>query len=249
MIAVESTPKHAGVTITGDFLDFHEFYDALHEVVGDEDEYPAYSDARLRLLALCYDLRHATMGDREVTFVPNGLDDETKRWHGIIAPDKNVYLSFNVLWPELLFYTMALNDFADLRAMKISKKSYEVFEDMNVVWDSCLAQIRMFQAAVFECIKRTVPPTVLGRIRNMMFGYYVSFNSYTTQYLDVLNIRFLELDEEKRVKNISIMVKRLVEQGEEYQQYRAAVYRAAQKHDCHPSAIGLKIDYPDDIDW
>ena len=249
MITIESTPNHAGVTIKGDFSDFHQLYDALHEVVGDEEEYPSHYEARLRVLALCYDLRHAFMGDRGVAFVSNGLDDETKRWHGVVAPDKNVHLTFNVLWPELLFYTMALNDFARLHARKLSKSGYNYFEDKNVIWDASLAQIRLFQAAVFECIQQTVPSTVLGRLKNMMFGYSVSFERYTTQYLDVLNIRFLELDRDKRVKNISIMVKRLVEKGDEYQEYRVAVNQAAKTHNCSPDDIQLNVDYPEEIDW
>ncbi|HBG00470.1 MAG TPA: hypothetical protein DDW87_02690, partial [Firmicutes bacterium] len=79
--------------------------------------------------------------------------------------------------------------------------------------------------------------------------HWVSFHHYITQYVDVLNERFLALDAEKRVKNISIMVKRLVEQDDEYQQYRAAITKAARTHDCPTHDIDLDIDYPDEIDW
>ncbi|HBN96309.1 MAG TPA: hypothetical protein DDZ66_08405 [Firmicutes bacterium] len=173
----------------------------------------------------------------------------SRRWLGIVAPDKNVYVSTNVLWPELLFYTMVLNGFVKLRAKKLSKSHYAPFTHKNVAWDSALAQVRLFQAEVYKCIEQTVSPTVLGRITNMMFGYYVSFEHYTTQYLDVLNTRFLDLDKEKRVKNISIMVKRLVEKGDEYQEYREVVNEAAQAHNCSPSFVELDIDYPEEIDW
>lgn len=249
MITIESTANHAGVTIKGDFFDFNQLYNALHAVVGDEDEFPSHYEARIRVLALCYDLRHAFMGDRGIAFVANGLDDELKRCHAIIAPDKNVYLTFNVLWPEVLFYTMALNDFVRLYANKLSKDLYRLFEDKNVAWDPNLAQVRLFQATVFECIQQTVSPTVLARLRNMIFDEWLSFDGYTTQYLDVLNLRFLELDRDTRVKNISIMVKRLTEQGDEYQQYRAAVKKAAKTYGCSPDAISLNVEYPEEIDW
>lgn len=249
MLKIESTPNHAGVTIEGDFFDFDQLYDALHEVVGEEDEYPSHCTARSRLLALCYELRHANMGHRGVSFVQNGLHDETRRWLNIVAPDKNVYLSTNVLWPELLFYTMALNDFVKLRAKKLSKNHCDSFTHKNVAWDLSLAQVRLFQASVYQCIEQTVSPTVLGRLKNMIFGYYVSFDHYTTQYVDVLNTRFLQLDKEQRLKNISIMVKRLVEKGDEYQEYRAAVNQAARAHDCSPDSIELNLDYPEEIDW
>ncbi|HKM42654.1 MAG TPA: hypothetical protein VJZ70_01525 [Limnochordia bacterium] len=249
MLTLESTPNHAGVTIKGDFFDLYELYDALHEVVGEEEEYPSHYDVRLRVLALCYDLRHAYMGHREITFVDNGLDDELKRWQGILAPDKNVYLSVNVLWPELLFYTMVLNDFAQLHANKQTKTRYDRFEDKNVIWDPSLAQVRLFQSAVFECIRQTVSPTVVGRIKNMMVHDWPFFGDYTTQYLDVLNMRFLELDREKRVKNISIMVKRIVEKDDEYQHYWRAIHQEAKANNCGTDAIRLDIEYPDEIDW
>ncbi len=249
VITIGSTPNNVGVTIQGDFFDFDQLYDALHEIVGEEEEYPLYSAARLRILALCYDLRHANMGHRGVTFVFNGFNDEIMRWREIVAPDKNLYLSINVFWPELLFYTMALNDFARLHAQKLGKNHRKIFEDKNVIWDPTLAQIRMFQAAIFNCIEQTVPSTVLARIRNMMLGQYVWFGDYATQYLDILNLRFLDLKKESRAKNISIVVKRLVEQGDEYQEYRAAIDDAADTYDCSPEDIRLDIEYPEEIEW
>ena len=58
MIEITSTPNYAGVTITGDFYDFNQLYETLHMVVGDEEKYPVYSSARLRVLGLCYDIRY-----------------------------------------------------------------------------------------------------------------------------------------------------------------------------------------------
>ncbi len=249
MILIETTPNNAGVTIQGDYWDFDQLYNAIHETVGDDGEYEAYSATRLRVLALCYDLRHARMGDREFTFVSNGLTDETRLWRGIVAPDMNLYLSILVLWPELLFYALALNDFAELRAAKLSRDSYNPFENGNVIWDASLAQVRMFQAAVWSCIERTVPPTVLGRIRNLMLHSRTSYANYATQYLDVLNIRFLKLNSEKRVKNISIMAKRLVEMDDEYWGYWNGINRAARAYGCAPEDIRLQIEYPEEIDW
>jgi hypothetical protein len=74
MIFLKNTPKHTGVTIYGDYMDFENLYDALHEIVGDENEFPRFHSARIRVLGVCYDLRHALMGDREIEFVDNGID-------------------------------------------------------------------------------------------------------------------------------------------------------------------------------
>jgi len=82
-----------------------------------------------------------------------------------------------------------------------------------------------------------------------MYHDWLFFGGYTTQYLDVLNLRFLDLDREKRVKNISIMVKRLVEKDDEYEHYHHEVHKAAKAYNCGTDAISLDIDYPDEIDW
>ena len=63
------------------------------------------------------------MGDREIEFVDNGMDNEKKIRMSIITSDKNLYLKINVLWPEMLFVIMALNDFVQLYAKKKSKKA------------------------------------------------------------------------------------------------------------------------------
>lgn len=60
MIYVTNTSNNAGVAIYGDCLDFDALYEALHIVVGDEDEYVRYKAARIRILGVCYDLRHAS---------------------------------------------------------------------------------------------------------------------------------------------------------------------------------------------
>jgi hypothetical protein len=92
MIYVKNTPQNAGVAIYGDFMDFERLYDSLHNVVGDEDEFISYETARMRVLGVCYDIRHALMGDREIEFVDNGMDEAKMRWLSAITPDKNVYL-------------------------------------------------------------------------------------------------------------------------------------------------------------
>jgi hypothetical protein len=64
MIYVENTPNNTGVAVYGDHRDFEGLYEALHDIVGNEDEFVNHEVVRIRVLAVCYDLRHAMMGDR-----------------------------------------------------------------------------------------------------------------------------------------------------------------------------------------
>lgn len=249
MIQVKSTPNYAGVSICGDFHDFEALYDSLHTIVGDEWEREDYEGSRLRVLGICYDIRHALMGHREVLFVENGLDQDKMRFLSIVASDKNIYLTCNVLWPEVLFVTMVLNDFIRLYAKKQAKNNYNPLSDYRNIWDPSIAQVRGFQAAIANCIKDTIPETSVNRVLKLMNHDYSWFDHYATQYLDELNCKFIEMDAEKRLKNISIMAKRLAEKGPEYQAIKEAVLEAVRKYNCHMTELTTSVEYPEIIDW
>jgi len=162
MIYITNTPNNTGVAIHGDYMDFKEIYQSLHTIVGEEEEYPSYEAARIRVLGVCYDIRHALMGDREIEFVDNGMDQDKMRRLSVITHNKNVYLVINVLWPEILFVTMAINDFILLNRKKCKHQQ----------WDKTTAAVRKLQATVSECIKQTVSDASYKRMINMMIRDY-----------------------------------------------------------------------------
>lgn len=50
--------------------------DSIYRMTGFEERYDDfYWGVKNRLLAVCYDIRHAYMGDREVKLVDNGVHD------------------------------------------------------------------------------------------------------------------------------------------------------------------------------
>ncbi len=251
MIFVKNTPNNTGAAIYGDQIDFENLYEALHTVVGDEDEYIAYEVARLRVLGICYDIRHALMGDREIEFVDNGMDDEKKKRMAVITPDKNVYLKIYVLWPELLFVTTALNQFLKFYAKRQAKTKYslDIFTEKKVIWDSSIAQVRLLQSAVTECLKQTVSESIFARMLNIMNSSYAFFDRYLTQYLDILNHRFIKMDKEKRLKSLSSMAKRIVEPDQEYRDLKRQLQDEAKRHNCSVEDLRLNLEFPEDFDW
>jgi hypothetical protein len=249
VIHVKNTPNNTGVAVYGDYMDFEELYEALHSIVGDEDEFISYEAARLRVLGVCYDIRHALMGDREIEFIDNGMNEDKMRRLSTITHDKNIYLTIHVLWPEILFVAMALNDFIRLYAKKQAKKSYDVLMDKQNIWDPSIAHVRIFQAAIAKCMKETIPESSISRTMKLMIKDYTWFDGYATQYLDLLNCKFLDMDKEKRLKNITIMAKRLAEQGDEYLKVKRDVVEAAQHYNCSVTSITLQLDYPESIEW
>lgn len=144
---------------------------------------------------------------------------------------------------------MALNDFIQLYGKKRSK-NYVYLLDKKNIWDENIAMVRVFQAAVANCIKETVSETSLSRMMNLMYKEYTWVDGYLTQYLDLLNTRFINMDREKRLKNIPTMAKRIAENGGEYLKVKSGIKAAAQEYDTTVENIELtKVKYPEEIEW
>ncbi len=251
MIFVEGTPNNAGVAIYGDYMDFNNLYNALHDVIGDEEKLMDYYATRIRVLAICYDLRHALMGHREYEFFDNGLDEDKKRYMEIIAPDKNLYLKINVLWPEILFVMIALNDFIQIYAEKQTrtKNSSNLYAEPKASWDFTIANVRMLQAAVANCLEQILSPRAFTRLLNLMNGKGVYTKRYATQYIDILNDRLFNMSSERRRANISIFAKRISEKGREYKELVDDLEAESIRYGCRVDELQLNIDFPDEIDW
>lgn len=250
MLALSNTPNLAGVTISGDSSDLQSLYGALHEVVGDEGEFLAYDSARMRVLGVCYDIRHAFQGDREMGLVESGMDRERMRWLGRILPEKNLYYHVPIYYPEMLFVTMALDDFARLYAKKRAKSAPFPLLDKRVRWDPNLAQVRLLQSQVVACLKDAVSEASFKRILNLLHHDYPWTHGYMDQYLDLLNTRYLHLESrEERQKALLTTVKRMVEQGPEYQALVEDIRQYAMEAGADVGDVRLGDDYPEEVDW
>ncbi|MHA6482836.1 DUF6904 family protein [Paenibacillus sp. strain BS8-2] len=249
MITVKSSEQHTGVVIAGDYLDMQTLYDALHEVVGEEGEYGRYEGARLRVLGVCYDIRHSLMGDREVSLEENGIDREMMKRLNVITSEHNLYFNARVLWPELLFVQMALNDFILLHIAKLTKKHYRGALHKHAIWDASIAAIRQFQSAVMKEIANLVTPVVYTRMMGYMVHDYTCFDRYTTQYIDVLNIDWINMTPDQRLKSLSTMAKRLSEKGKAYQILHERVQAAAKQYNTTEHDISAPEDYPEEFEW
>ncbi|MEN0661053.1 hypothetical protein NST11_17095 [Caldifermentibacillus hisashii] len=239
MLKAINTTNMAGIRTIGDFNDFEQLYEAIHQILPEEGEDMEVEDSRLRVLGFCYDLRHALMGDRDYEYVDNGLNDDIIQQLGIVGPKKNLYLAFPTFYPEMIFVTFALNYFISEYEAKRKKTT----------WDSCPGIARNFQNAVLACLKETLTPQKFINSIRLLNSNPSILKNYRTQYLDFLNLRFLEWDPTKREQNISILVKRIIEKGTEYQQIERKIMQAAYKYQCLPSEIELNEEYPEHIDW
>lgn len=242
MLQIKATPNYAGVEIIGDSEDFDRLHEAIHKVLGTEDEHRSLQRVRMRVLAFCYDIRHARMGNREFTYVDHGLSKEVREWMGAEGTDKSIYLSTKNYFPETIFILLVLEEFMEL---------YRAKKAIHPTWDMEIATIRQFQASFFDAVRDILPPRTFSSMLKHMSGRLSTFGNFLTQYLDLLNIRFLNWDKEKRLKNISISAKRIAERGIEYKDNEQEILEAAEESGSDIDEIYYDEPYPEyeEIDW
>ena len=81
MITVEKARDTNGVFLKGDFFDFDRLYFAIIKYTGDYVRndacpFPGCGETCENLLGLCYELRHAWQGDRNIEEMFNGIQEE-----------------------------------------------------------------------------------------------------------------------------------------------------------------------------
>lgn len=156
MLALKNTENLTGALISGDYWDLDELCTALHRLTGKESRYLDWQGARMRLLSIMHDLRNAYQGNSNVETVGNGLKKDTMKNHDFIASQNNIYFSTEILWPELIFTLVAINDFINLH------QKYEQATDLEIH----IVNARKFQALIAEGQREYV--------RRIIYLYYAT---------------------------------------------------------------------------
>lgn len=256
MITVKNTPNLTGVEISGDFYDLDKLVDAFYAVTVDpfSEKNKTHINISTRVLGLCYDLRHAMQGDRAVELVENGMNEGIMKFHSIIAPRHNVYYKCNYLYPEMFFVILALNELVNIRMRELAKSRYAYNQalDKNVIWDEKIASIRMFQAEFAKCLRETLTDSSFSRWLSVMNKNYINIERIAGQYVDMLNIKYLKMNQEKRLKNLMAIAKRIAEfqTDPDHREIKEVITQAAKEQGCPEEEIGLEgIEYPEEIIW
>ena len=231
MLTVLHTKNMTGLLLSGDPEDFEQLYDALHNIVGTEVDSRDLYDVRIRVLGLCYDFRHARMGHRNAAFKEHGLDEEQMKFLSLVGTKQNLYISFETYWPEALYIVFVLNTFID--EYKRRKKAH--------LWDENIAVVRMFQSIVLNLVEQTITPKQFASFKKWADGdsiYSYSFykNMYK-QYLDYLNLEWIEMDREQRVKKFNTFAKRITQYTTDYERFVEYIDAAAAENGTTPDEL------------
>jgi hypothetical protein len=251
MIKFRLTENLAGVAVSGDFNDFYDLVEAFHEIAIYEDDTKNsyYSDISTRVLGLCYDIRHAYQGDRSVLLEENGMDRDKMKWHGIITPESNVYYECKCIFPEMVFNMLAIDKLIEVKARNLSKNRYFELTDKKVLWNKSLSMLRLLQSQFVECVEEIHEPRNFSRWYNLVASRINSIEEISGGYIDLVNISYLKLDKDNRLKKLNIYTKRITEfyHDPDYRKLKKELDELKKEHG--HSHFRLNMEYPEKIDW
>lgn len=239
MLAIRPTEHYTGVNISGDYWDLENLVEAIAKLIGEEEKYLDYQGSWDRLEQFCLTIRNAMKMKHGVEYVPNGVNNHLLKEKNMIAPETNVYFTFDILLPELLFCTLALNDFIHLYQSEIDASN----------WSLPIAAVRQFQSLVADFLKDEVEETFYMQFMTMIQSTSPIYFRYASQYVDVLNLEYIHLDKETRKAAISTFTARLLQEDASYSNFKKQLLTvtSTSQHAIHE--IPLAIEYPKNIEW
>ena len=257
MLHTKPTEHLTGITIQGDYNDFFELVESIYRITGlDDNRTSFYYGVKNRLLGICYDIRHAFMGDRDIVLEDNGMREDIMKWHKQITPTQNVYYSVEVLFPEAIFVAASVPKMYVFSSAYYGTKGKRT--DMNVQLPQIpysdyirdKANLDVLCAGIWQALGEVIGNEELEKIIHLMQSTDESFIYYATHYIDKCNIELLKTDVEKRKDKLRNIAKRIVKKTQAYinmeadlrywaKEYKTTIYEL---HD-------PKVEYPEDFEW
>ena len=239
MLALKNTENLTGALISGDYWDLDELCTALHRLTGNESRYLDWQGARMRLLRTMHDLRQAYQGSKNVESVGNGLKRDTMKNHDFIASQNNIYFSTEILWPELIFALVAINDFINLH------KKYEQATDLDIH----IVNARKLQALIAEALKKNMSEETYTFAMQYVITSNAFVEEYAIQYIDLLNISYIDMSKEQRTQAFESIVHNIIVQTKDYHNFKSKILTETNKTKSTIHDFRMNIEYPESIEW
>ncbi len=255
MLQTKPTEQLMGVTIQGDYNDFSDLVDSIYSMTGLEDDPSDYFyGVKNRLLGLCYDIRHAYMGDREVVLQDNGMNSDKMKWHEMITPTSNVYYSVNIMFPEAIFVAAAVPRMYIFSSgyygsnAKRSERNLPPIPYVNYLRDQ--ANLNVLSAGIWQALAEAIGNEEMEKIHGIYQRTDELYMNYVTHFIDKCNIELYKTEVDKRKDKLKNIAKRIVRKPQAYismeqnLRYCAIEYKTSiyELHD-------PKLEYPEEIEW
>ena len=260
MLRVIPTKNLTGVTIQGDFDTFYDIVHSIYNLTGvdvnDNPEDMSYG-VKMHLLGLCYDIRHAFMGDRDVFLEKNHLEEEKQAWHGMAAPKENLYYSVNALFPEMIFLALAVPKMCQFAYKNYGYRYHGSRDDgwelpvipyAEYVRDK--ANLDVLFAGVWQALSEVIGAEEAEKLYFSAERSSECYMNYATQYVDKCNVDYIKTPFEKRKDKLRNMMKRLIKKPDAYKNMERDLKYAAMEYGVSVYELhDPRVEYPEDVEW
>jgi len=258
MITAKPTEHLTGILLEGSYDDFLQIVNSIYNITIDHfegDDLDPYRGVKNRLLGICYDIRHAYQGDRNIVFADNGVNDEMMKWHKTILPKKAVHFSVELLFPEAVFVALSAPDLFihDYSGYKTEDSAEEDKYRPNFsAYYIDKAVIDTLSGVILGCLEEVIGVNEFYKLmKRRNTRVFSTYSYYLPQYVDKCNVEYLNTSSEKRADKIRNITKRFISHPSSYYSMLESMKSAAQDYGCSIYEIrDTRIKYPeDDIEW
>ncbi len=176
MIRIQDTKNMVGITIHGDYEDLKTLHHAISDYLRfyfDHQEGRAAYSCYETILGLCYDIRHAYQGDRNIEAIENNhgniaqlasciyqLDEKSIEKERAKYANGNLYFNVEVLYPWAVYYLYTLQAVTEDVYQHTWFKNDE-FGYTEYQAESDLALIRYFVQLLWGRLRENLPEEVM----------------------------------------------------------------------------------------
>lgn len=258
MIFAKPTGHLTGITLEGEYKDFYEIVESIYRMTGLEEDYDDYYwGVKNRLLGICYDVRHAFQGDRNVLLTDNGVYDELMEWHSMILPKNNVHYSVEILFPEAIFVALAVPEMYIMSSRYYGSRPKKHEEKAKFPaqrysdYHRDMAILDLLCNTILQALADVIGDDELEKLLRFRGNRIGScFFRYVTHYIDKCNIEYLKTAPEKRKDKLRNIAKRIVQKPAAYDNMKIALEHSAKVYNCSIYELeDPKLEYPEDVEW
>lgn len=257
MLTVEMTPRLLGFKISGTHKDLDELYDAIWDLTVPDVHFendprpPGTADEVImstRVMALCYDLRKAYEGARNIELTDSGMHECLKEAWPEVFQEHNVTFSVEVLYPEAMYEALALVYLSDRRDRYLSGNASPSSRDKKretFLLDKPNAVVRNYLTRLLAAVESKATPARYRKIAKDVCAQRPNIPKLYQQWIDVQNIDFVNTAPEKRAERLSIVVRNLAnfDCDQTYRDMKRRVDKLVREHNTWRGNVRVTENY------
>jgi hypothetical protein len=206
------TKNYAGVILYGDYYDLKDLYETIYHVV-ENFPYNSHHIFKDYALGLCYDIRHAYEGQREIKEL--GFDER----------DSAKYYGVKILLPVLLF----------------QYKLIRWFKGFVTITNNHQANLFRLESCIENALKEIDAEIADQCMLHFTYNSGIT-DKYLRIFIDSLSIEYMEKTKAKRKSSLVSMLNSMSELSPEYRDFHKMAVERAVELNCKPEKLNYNYD-------